>query len=626
MSRGDQGGCCCIAMYAGTPTFASKTEHIMSRYRPIAPKPLAPKPSEGGTSTTDPSDPQTSSSLSLDKGSSKGGGGGSRRSRKRPQPQQTDSSTSASTINAKKASITASENKGRSSGAAAAGSRSSCKTTTTTTTPGGTTPRSKRREPNPSPLPQNNVVCKEVAVGLTPILSESVAPVFGPGGLQRFNESSDRSSRQSSYFVTRSLVNNNNESSKSYGVAARDNSLVKLGFPGSSSWNAVAAPSLLLQQEMIPLRETEDAAFMERAAAANSPVFLGEVSGSGMSNQRFGGFSGQRFAGEILKGSLPAAIAGPAQGTTMPAEQGMMQQQQNHQSSLPSRDTGGCSTLVIKSNESSLRGGGGAAFMPLPYASASYGAESEVCSGEDVAESRGTTTNLVTLSLLPDAPIHPEGPSSPSDSSFPSPSSHAKSKSCFPSSYRYGGSSVDWNVEGVRNHHQAATADADTSLTMFSRGEWLADQEEECRDSTTGGGNKELTNLRRKSDSMLLTDNCFRPVAARDFVEQVSGGQRTQTPSPPPHAIIQHLPVAGAVAGSDRQQQALTEPVVDSYYLDHVYATSSDAVMLTDEQNRILWSNSAFQRAATEKTSGKMQVSLVLRTLSPTHLLSFPRS
>jgi hypothetical protein len=264
--------------------------------------------------------------------------------------------------------------------------------------------------------------------------------------------------------------------------------------------------------------------------------------------------------------------------------------------------------------------------MPLPYASASYGAESEVCSGEDVAESRRTTTKLVTLSLLPDAPIHPEGPSSPSDSSFPSPSSHAKSKSCFPSSHRYGGSSVDWNVEGIRNHHQAAAAVADTNLTMFSRGEWLVDQEEECRDSTTGGGAKELTNLRRKSDSMPLTDNCFRPVAARDFVEQVSGGRRTQTPSPPPHAIMQHLPVAGAVAGSDRQQQALNEPVVDSYYLDHVYATSSDAVMLTDEQNRILWSNSAFQRAATEKTSGKMQVSLVLRTLSPTHLLSFPRS
>ncbi len=628
MSRGDQGGCCCIAMYTGTPTFASKTEHIMSRYRPIAPKPLAPKPPEGGTSTTDPSDPQTSSSLSLDKGSSKGGGG-SRRSRKRQQPQQTDSSTSASTINAKKASIIPSENNGRSSGAAAAaGSRSSCKTKTTTT-PGGTTPRSKRREPSPSPLPHNNVVCKEVAVGLTPILSESVAPVFGPGGLQRFNESSDRSSRQSSYFVTRSLVNNNNnESSKSYGVAARDNSSVKLGFPGgsSSSWNAVAAPSLLLQQEMMPLRETEDAAFMERAAAANSPVFLGEVSGSGMSNQRFIGFSGLSFAGEILKGSPPAAVTGPAQGTTMPAEPGMMQQQENHQSSLPSRDTGGCSTVVIKSNESSLRGGGGA-FMPLPYASASYGAESEVCSGEDVAESRTTTTNLVTLSLLPDAPIHPEGPSSPSDSSFPSPSSHAKSKSCFPSSHRYGGSSVDWNVEGIRNHHQPATAVADTNLTMFSRGEWLVDQEEECRDSTTGGGNKELTNLRRKSDSMFLTDNCFGPVAARDFVEQVSGGRRTQTPSPPPpHAIIQHLPVAGAVAGSDRQQQALNEPVVDSYYLDHVYATSSDAVMLTDEQNRILWSNSAFQRAATEKTSGKMQVSLVLRTLSPTHLLSFPCS
>jgi hypothetical protein len=51
-----------------------------------------------------------------------------------------------------------------------------------------------------------------------------------------------------------------------------------------------------------------------------------------------------------------------------------------------------------------------------------------------------------------------------------------------------------------------------------------------------------------------------------------------------------------------------------------VYATSSDAVMLTDEQNRILWSNSAFRRAATEKTSGKMQVGLLMNKCSRSFL------
>ncbi|CAK9860735.1 unnamed protein product [Sphagnum jensenii] len=131
-------------MYAGTPTFPSKTQHIMSRYRPIAPKPLAPKP-EG----TDPSDPQTSSSLSLDKGSSKLSGSKGRRSRKR----QTDSS-SGSTRNTKKASVAAPE-----------------KRLVGTTSKSPVTPTSKRNEPG-SP--------KEVAVELTPILSESVAPVFGP--------------------------------------------------------------------------------------------------------------------------------------------------------------------------------------------------------------------------------------------------------------------------------------------------------------------------------------------------------------------------------------------------------------------------------------------------------------
>ncbi|KAH8947857.1 hypothetical protein BDL97_11G065700 [Sphagnum fallax] len=496
MSRGDQGGGC-IAMYAGTPTFPSKTQHIMSRYRPIAPKPLAPKP-EG----TDPSDPQTSSSLSLDKGSSKLSGSKGRRSRKR----QTDSS-SGSTRNTKKASVAAPE-----------------KRLIGTTSKSPATPTSKRNEPG-SP--------KEVAVELTPILSESVAPVFGPGGLQRFNESTDRSGHSVLSLATRSLVNDENGI---YGVG--ENRLVKLALPGDAG----------LMMEM-PLRETatenNDSAFMNRAAES-SPVWRrGEGSGSGMSNQRLAGFSGG--FGEMFKG-LPRAQV------TMPDPR------MQPLSSLPSRET---DCTVMKSNEPQ-RG----TFLPLPYASASYGGESEVCSADDVAESR--RTNLVTLSLLPDTPLN--GPESPSDSSFPSPL-QAKSKSSLQNLSRHG-------LRFDCNNAASDQVEADTNLTMFSTGEW---REEECRDSTTG--KKELTSSQKSEDTHSLG-----PVAARDFVERASGST---------HATI-HCP-----AGGDRQ--GLNVPVVDSYHLDQVYATSSDAVMLTDEQNRILWSNSAFRRAATEKTSGKMQ-------------------
>jgi hypothetical protein len=509
MSRGDQGGGC-IAMYAGTPTFPSKTQHIMSRYRPIAPKPLAPKP-EG----TDPSDPQTSSSLSLDKGSSKLSGSKGRRSRKR----QTDSS-SGSTRNTKKASVAAPE-----------------KRLIGTTSKSPVTPTSKRNEPG-SP--------KEVTVELTPILSESVAPVFGPGGLQRFNESTDRSGHSVLSLATRSLVNDENGI---YGVG--ENRLVKLALPGDAG----------LMMEM-PLRETatenNDSAFMNRAAES-SPVWRrGEGSGSGMSNQRLAGFSGG--FGEMFKG-LPRAQV------TMPDPR------MQPLSSLPSRET---DCTVMKSNEPQ-RG----TFLPLPYASASYGGESEVCSADDVAESR--RTNLVTLSLLPDTPLN--GPESPSDSSFPSPL-QAKSKSSLQNLSRHG-------LRFDCNNAASDQVEADTNLTMFSTGEW---REEECRDSTTG--KKELTSSQKSEDTHSLG-----PVAARDFVERASGST---------HATI-HCP-----AGGDRQ--GLNVPVVDSYHLDQVYATSSDAVMLTDEQNRILWSNSAFRRAATEKTSGKMQVGLLMSKCSRSFL------
>jgi hypothetical protein len=393
-----------MAMYAGTPAFPSKNRFvIMSRYRPIAPKPLAPRPEAG----TDPSGPQTSSSLSLEKGSSKklteAKGG---RSRKR----QTDYSSASTTRHAKKASVATAPDKGRKG--------------TTTTNKASETARSKRNE---SGFPRN-VKLEVPVVELTPILSDTVAPVFGPGGFQRFNEST----------VTKS-------------------------------------------------------------------------------------------SSECLRGNL----------------------------------------------------------MPLPYASASNGAESEVCSGEDVAESR--RTDVVTLSLLPENPLH--GPSSsPSESSFVSSSNAQKSKSSsLPSSSAHG-LRIDCNDGGGGVINQVVVAD--TKLTMLSIGEEQQLEEEECRYPTRNKGLKN-NNPKKFEDMPVVTDN-FGPVAARGFVEQVMSESRTT-----------HAP-SYCPARSDTRQ-APNGPVVDWYYLDQVYATSSDAVMLTDEHNRILWSNLAFQRAATEKTSGKMQ-------------------
>jgi len=258
-------------------------------------------------------------------------------------------------------------------------------------------------------------------------------------------------------------------------------------------------------------------------------------------------------------------------------------------------------STVTKSSSECLRGN----LMPLPYASASYGAESEVCSGEDVAESR--RTDVVTLSLLPENPLH--GPSSsPSDSSFVSSSYAQKSKSSsLPSSSAHG-LRIDCNDEGGGVINQVVVAD--TKLTMLSRGEEQQLREEECRDPTCNKGLK--NNPKKFEDMPVVTDN-FGPVAALGFVEQVMSGSRTT------HAPS-HCP-----ARSDTRQ-APNGPVVDWYYLDQVYATSSDAMLLTDEHNSVLWSNLAFQRAATEKTSGKMQVSLLINKCFRGSIVTLPVS
>lgn len=130
----DQGGCT-LVIQPGIPMFPSKTNHIMSRYRPIAPKPT-PK-SEG----TDQADSHSLSSLSADKSKSTG-----KRRGKRPPD------TSKSPRTAKKA-----RSHGTSSGSM-------------TRKFGGA---------------DGNVEFQTPSFNLTPIFSDRVAPVFGPGGIDR---------------------------------------------------------------------------------------------------------------------------------------------------------------------------------------------------------------------------------------------------------------------------------------------------------------------------------------------------------------------------------------------------------------------------------------------------------
>lgn len=122
----------------------SKTDHIMSRYRPIA-----PKPTQGGS--TDQTD--SLSSLSVDNNKSaeychRGKRRNSSASNKRAAPEASKSSPR----NVKKRS----SGSGKSSGGV-----------------------------------EGNVEFQPPSFNLTPIFSEQVAPVFGPGGLQRFKDSFD---------------------------------------------------------------------------------------------------------------------------------------------------------------------------------------------------------------------------------------------------------------------------------------------------------------------------------------------------------------------------------------------------------------------------------------------------
>lgn len=144
-----------LVMRTGIPMNPSKTDHIMSRYRPIAPKPT-PK-----TEGTDQTDSHSLSSLSVDNNKSSKSGEYSRGKRRNNNNNNNNSKrppdTTKSPRNVKKPTRgTMSSGSGKSGGGV-----------------------------------EGNVEFQPPSFNLTPIFSEQVAPVFGPGGLQRFKDSFD---------------------------------------------------------------------------------------------------------------------------------------------------------------------------------------------------------------------------------------------------------------------------------------------------------------------------------------------------------------------------------------------------------------------------------------------------
>lgn len=57
-------------------------------------------------------------------------------------------------------------------------------------------------------------------------------------------------------------------------------------------------------------------------------------------------------------------------------------------------------------------------------------------------------------------------------------------------------------------------------------------------------------------------------------------------------------------------------------YLEQLHGTSSEPVMLTDESDRVLWANTAFKRASSERTSGRMQVRKFFNKLIPDYVVA----
>ena len=221
-----------LVMRPGIPMFPSKTDHIMSRYRPIAPKPV-PK-----TEGTDQTDSHSLSSLSTDKGTSKSAEHRGKRRNKRPP----DNSRSPGQL--KKPRV------GTSSGSM---SKS-----------GGM---------------DGNVEFQPTSFNLTPIFSDRVAPVFGPGGLQRFKDSFDHSQNGVSVSLSLSAKSPPRDPYCEQGSQINLNTTLRCSKDGLS-FNIGNSHDVL----------DKDRGFMERAALNTPSLFSMEYSNTCLKRDPFSGY------------------------------------------------------------------------------------------------------------------------------------------------------------------------------------------------------------------------------------------------------------------------------------------------------------------------------------------------
>lgn len=242
-------GVCCVAVSTPgkklsinfTMFSGSKTDQILSRYRPIAPKPAAKI--EGNDQT----DTYSISSLSEDNSTTKSSTDyrSGKRSRKRP----SDSSKS-SPVTGKRA------RGGKSVGSMGGGGDGNFK--------------------------------------LTPIFSDRVAPRFGPGGLQRFRNSFEQSPRNGvSVSLSLSAKSSPVESSYEHGVGVLGNvhSTLRCSRDGLSLNSSASDEAAGLER---------DKGFMERAAANIPSLYSTEHSYAGLKHESFLGYpsASTSFGGE----------------------------------------------------------------------------------------------------------------------------------------------------------------------------------------------------------------------------------------------------------------------------------------------------------------------------------------
>ncbi|BBN02724.1 hypothetical protein MPTK1_2g17570 [Marchantia polymorpha subsp. ruderalis] len=329
---------------AASPFPNSRTEHILSRYRPIAPKPTGKTGESAGSA---PSDPQSSSTLSFERTSAKASSissdssRGGKRTRKRAQQDG-----SAFPRVAKKSSVP----NGRPDKARTV----SCKSIPVA---GGIEKAVEQFSPdNGGHARPGAAIC-----GVYPILKE-------PPGLP-FMEAIP-SDPQALFAVPSHCRFDRDKYGSSFGAIGRKNPRAqamvesRVGPPRVD----VVPKAELSAERCVPSAPPaeRESAFMERAAAS-AP-------------------SGRRMNGFLKSGGYPVDYAHQVRGGCTPFNRGYA-----NDAAASMGNGQGCSQY---------HDGGGYYPSQLPCISNSYG-ESEVTSGEG-AESR--KTDLVTLSLLPDTP------------------------------------------------------------------------------------------------------------------------------------------------------------------------------------------------------------------------------